>query len=726
VFAPKIAKAHDRPTRKPAPQISTLGARPLGGGAVEQAQMLRGTIGNQATLRYLTHRHDNLPAKGPAERDEQEAVPENMAAGEAPRGPSWDFSKLPVFPPDQAELAVGRVNDPLEHEADRVADLVMRMPDPVPSIAIAPPQIKRNSTAREEGEKGTLQPKSAATAKPVGGAPRIVHEVLNSPGQPLDAETRAYFEPRFARTFVDVRIHTGSRAAESARSIAAAAYTVGAHLVFGAGRYEPRELRGRALLAHELAHFTQQRNDPATSTILRREPDDTRPTYGNLYPGDTQDSARIVRLERVGDLWYEVGPRGDRHRASGHYDFVVRRGEVRALRLKSSAVGADAPGHLTLSGGGRVEYAGQVRFGRGESTKGVVSEWSNASGHLAPTGGGKDPANERLLDVVPFPRDRFRRVVGRAQKGPQLPVFQPSKDKVVEPHGGEDAKKPGGTKPTPGTDVQPRGAIGGGGARPAPKTTASAPQKTGALELGQQSPKISNQARAIASADAQLRRARALGGRLAGYYKAWQLLQQGLAALDAITTAEDLITHGTALPKEQAEADGVAKESDQAVAEVDATVAEISWLYWVGRIADAQKAQNQVQLDQIIGDLIEIKLPMEQSAQNLQGIADDLTQSSKRMREESQHQWKIAVRAQGESTLPNAVAAALWDATTRLSGTIAGAAGNYGAAAETLRNVAEALNQLEDAADDAAKLIAFERMTQAQHKVDLEQGSKKN
>src|SRR3954471_12163204 len=107
MFAPKIAKAQtkapDSPTRKLAPQPSTLGARPLGGGAVEQARMLQGTIGNQATLRYPTHRLSNLPAKGPAERHEQEAAPENMTAREAPRGSSWDFSKIPVFPPDRAD-----------------------------------------------------------------------------------------------------------------------------------------------------------------------------------------------------------------------------------------------------------------------------------------------------------------------------------------------------------------------------------------------------------------------------------------------------------------------------------------------------------------------------------------------------------------------------------------------------------------------------------------------
>ena len=85
MFAPKIAKAPtkapDSPVRKLAPQPSTLEARYLGGGTVEQARMLQETIGNQATLRYLTHRLSDLPAKGPTERHEQEAASENMECG---------------------------------------------------------------------------------------------------------------------------------------------------------------------------------------------------------------------------------------------------------------------------------------------------------------------------------------------------------------------------------------------------------------------------------------------------------------------------------------------------------------------------------------------------------------------------------------------------------------------------------------------------------------------
>src|SRR5437660_938345 len=69
--------------------------------------------------------------------------------------------------------------------------------------------------------------------------PPIVHDVLNAPGQPLDAATRAFFEPRFGHDFSRVRVHTDAKAAESARAVNATAYTVGRDIVFGAAQYSP-------------------------------------------------------------------------------------------------------------------------------------------------------------------------------------------------------------------------------------------------------------------------------------------------------------------------------------------------------------------------------------------------------------------------------------------------------------------------------------------------------
>jgi|GEM_PF-2359042 len=105
--------------------------------------------------------------------------------------------------------------------------------------------------------EGMLQ-RSAANATPVNEVPAIVYEVLRSPGQPLDARTRAFMEPRFGYDFSNVRVHTDAKAAESARAVNALAYTAGQDVVFGAGNYFPETTMGKKLLAHELTHVVQQ------------------------------------------------------------------------------------------------------------------------------------------------------------------------------------------------------------------------------------------------------------------------------------------------------------------------------------------------------------------------------------------------------------------------------------------------------------------------------------
>jgi hypothetical protein len=94
--------------------------------------------------------------------------------------------------------------------------------------------------------------------KPTAGVPPIVHAVLRSPGQPLDAATSAFFEPRFRHDFSRVRVHTDGVAQASTRAVNAIAYTVGRQIVFGRGHHSVTNIEGQALLAHELAHVVQQ------------------------------------------------------------------------------------------------------------------------------------------------------------------------------------------------------------------------------------------------------------------------------------------------------------------------------------------------------------------------------------------------------------------------------------------------------------------------------------
>ena len=128
----------------------------------------------------------------------------------------------------------------------------------------------RSTLQREASARNDSPMRSPSTA------PLAVRETLRSRGQLLDAETRAYFEPRYGHNFSRVRVHTDQQASSSARAVDAAAYTVGSQIVFAEGRYRPGTVAGRRLLAHELAHVAQQSSASAPGTRLEvGKPSDT-------------------------------------------------------------------------------------------------------------------------------------------------------------------------------------------------------------------------------------------------------------------------------------------------------------------------------------------------------------------------------------------------------------------------------------------------------------------
>ena len=154
----------------------------------------------------------------------------------------------------QTKLAVNKPGDRFEQEADRMADSVVR------GRRRAAPVRNHSLDSPQSGESK---------------APPIVHEVLGNSGQPLDSSTRSFMERRFGHDFGNVRVHLDARAAASARSINALAYTVGSDIVFRTGAFEPDDSSGRRLLAHELTHVVQQSNlGTARGQPLQRQPDD--------------------------------------------------------------------------------------------------------------------------------------------------------------------------------------------------------------------------------------------------------------------------------------------------------------------------------------------------------------------------------------------------------------------------------------------------------------------
>ena len=187
-----------------------------------------------------------------------------------------------------------------EDEAFWSAYWRMKMTEPlgIPGARLASPLA---GVPEKKLEETTVHRKAVgATATTVD--PSIVYDVLESPGQPLEATAREFMETRFGHDFSNVRVHADSRANASADAVAASAYTVGSHIVFGAGKYTPETVSGQSLLAHELTHVVQQ-GAAARSSLkdrleisLQHDVSEEQTTAGTA-PATTQKAATSVFVD---------------------------------------------------------------------------------------------------------------------------------------------------------------------------------------------------------------------------------------------------------------------------------------------------------------------------------------------------------------------------------------------------------------------------------------------
>jgi Domain of unknown function (DUF4157)/Lysine-specific metallo-endopeptidase len=146
------------------------------------------------------------------------------------------------------------------------------------------PSCPCHTAERHQKSDQLLTARSALSEQPIA-APPIVHDVLRSPGQPLDPSARARMEARFGHDFSQVRVHADAQASDSARAVNARAYTVGRHVAFASGEYAPGSIEGQQLLTHELTHVVQQGAPTGTvDTPVMRQEKPVPPSYSGCQP----------------------------------------------------------------------------------------------------------------------------------------------------------------------------------------------------------------------------------------------------------------------------------------------------------------------------------------------------------------------------------------------------------------------------------------------------------
>jgi hypothetical protein len=190
--------------------------------------------------------------------------------GRAPPAPSWDFSKIAKFPlnrvnpPEMTAVPVSRPGDPLELDAHAVAARLLagmgRAGGGVPlerglGVDAVQSQVgeRRNNAHCCRGTKAS----TTLADLPQANSPLASRFAGRyGEGQPLNPSIRRAAEPLLGYNLGEVRVHP-HEASETAEAVAARAFTVGRHIYFGRGEYNPGTREGMTILLHELAHTTQ-------------------------------------------------------------------------------------------------------------------------------------------------------------------------------------------------------------------------------------------------------------------------------------------------------------------------------------------------------------------------------------------------------------------------------------------------------------------------------------
>jgi len=227
----------------------------------------------------------------------------------------------------QAKLTVGKPGDIYEQEADRVADAVMRMPEP---------GVQRQPEEEEEEEEEEIlktKDVSGPTPEVASDFESRIHALWGG-GQPLPEAVHTHFEPRFGHDFNNVIVHTDAETDKLARALNARALTVGQDIFFRQGTYNPGSSGGQELVAHELTHVVQQ--------SARAEPMVQRDTPPGTAP---EEQKKDPELEFGRKLWQEF-PAGvtvafyDRHEpvaVSRVKGWAIRERAIAAKRKPISA-----------------------------------------------------------------------------------------------------------------------------------------------------------------------------------------------------------------------------------------------------------------------------------------------------------------------------------------------------------------------------------------------------
>ncbi|MEA5470576.1 DUF4157 domain-containing protein [Spirulina sp. 06S082] len=230
--------------------------------------------------------------------------------------------------PIQAKLTLGKIGDPYEQEADRVAKEVVQR--------IHTPETPSSPPENPVQMKPTLQRQDALGG---GEIPNEIESAIDSArggGQPLDNSLQQSMGGAMGADFSNVKVHTDSQADRLNQSLQAKAFTTGQDVFFRQGAYNPKSKGGQELVAHELTHVMQQNGNAVQPKSLHTTPQNESVVQPVFFDSDLNK----------------------------HYSHALKAQEITATNGVITAVASGG-----LAGGHTIIYTERLNAGQPESHK---------------------------------------------------------------------------------------------------------------------------------------------------------------------------------------------------------------------------------------------------------------------------------------------------------------------------------------------------------------------
>lgn len=171
-------------------------------------------------------------------------------------------------------MLVGRRNKSRRKKSDQVSRIKLRYPAINPAASIVQsgfpiaPENSPNEQKAERFAKSILTSQKPIKRSIKTGSNHCVDKSITG-GKPLAHKDKSLFEKKMGRKLDKVRIHTGEKPSQMAEAINANAFTLGNHIFFNSGQYQPEQLFGKKLLAHELRHTQQSFSQPTVHRDIK-------------------------------------------------------------------------------------------------------------------------------------------------------------------------------------------------------------------------------------------------------------------------------------------------------------------------------------------------------------------------------------------------------------------------------------------------------------------------